>query len=125
MTEPPNLRQTTAWLALAAGVAFAVPAVFTMALRWERSLFLVPYVGIIGGAFGHATRHGAGLGRPGLGLTDGLLLNVFPVLAVQGAGFFERQPSRSVRLVRGLFALAASLAAGCATSCSSTHELRS
>jgi hypothetical protein len=144
-----------AWLVPAAGIALSVPALFSMGLRWERSLFLLPYVGIIGvlllvyfrrhplsmkqltGYWPYALvgiaaasflllRNIAGqpsstvpsgmqlvtaLAWVGLayGITDGLLLNVFPVLAVQGADFFERQPSRRVRLVRGLFALAASL----------------
>jgi hypothetical protein len=155
MTELPGLRQAAAWLALAAGVAFAVPVVFSIGLRWERSLFLAPYVGIIGALLAvYFRRHPLSMkqwlgywpyalvgiavasflllrniaGQPssavpsgaqlvtalawiGLvyGITDGLLLNVFPVLAVQGAGFFEGQPLRSVRLQRGLFALAASL----------------
>ncbi len=155
VTELPGFRQSAAWLALAAGMAFAVPAVFSMGLRWERSLFLVPYVGIIGTLLlvyfrrhplsmkqltGHWPFALVGIaaasvvllrniaGQPasavpsglqlvmalawvGLayGVTDALLLNVFPVLAVQGAGFFEQQPSRSVRLKRGVVALAASL----------------
>jgi hypothetical protein len=124
-------------------------------LRWERSLFLVPYVGIVGGlllvyflrhplslkqATGYWPYALAGIaaasllllrniaGQPasavpsgvqlvtalawvGLvyGVVDGLLLNVLPVLAVQGAGFFERQPPRDLRWMRGLLALAASL----------------
>ena len=156
MTQLPSLRQSTAWLGVAACIAFAVPAVFSIGLRWERALFLVPYVGIIGvlllvyfwrhplsvkqliGYWPYALvgiaaasflllRNIAGqpasavpsgmqlvtaLAWVGLayGVIDGLLLNVFPVLAVQGAGFFDSQPSRSVRVVRGLFALAASLA---------------
>lgn len=43
-----------AWLAVAAIVGFAVPAVFSLWLRWDRSLFVVPYVAAIGtfvGAF--------------------------------------------------------------------------
>ncbi|HWE15644.1 MAG TPA: hypothetical protein VG758_00455 [Hyphomicrobiaceae bacterium] len=52
------------------------------------------------------------LGWVGLayGLVDGLLLNVFPVLAVQGASFFESRPPIQSWLIRGLLALAASLA---------------
>lgn len=156
MTELPGLRQAAVWLTGAAVVAFAVPAVFSMGLRWERSLFLLPYVGAIGvlllvyfrchplsmeqwlwswpyALVGIAAASFALLrniaGQPssavpsglqlamalawiGLayGVIDGLLLNVFPVLAVQGAGFFEGQPPRGVRLRRGLLALAASLA---------------
>jgi hypothetical protein len=44
------------------------------------------------------------------GAIDGLLLNVFPVLAVQGAPFFESQLDLQSRLSRGFFALGASLA---------------
>lgn len=155
MTELPSLRQATTWLVLGASMAFVVPAVFSMGLRWERSLFLVPYVGIVGvfllvyfrrhpistkqvtgywpyalvgiaaasflllrniasqpsSAVPSGAQLVAALAWVGLayGATDGLLLNVFPVLAVQGADFFERQPSHNIRLVRGLFALAASL----------------
>jgi len=155
MTEPPGLRASAAWVAVAAVVAFAVPAVFSMGLRWERSRFLLPYVGTIGALLlvyfrrhplsmtqwvGHwpwalvgiaaasslllrniagqppsAVPSGmqlvAALAWVGLayGVIDGLLLNVLPVLAVQGAAFFEGQPPRGVRLQRGLFALAASL----------------
>lgn len=155
MTALPSVRQAMAWLVSAAAIAFAVPALFSMGLRWERSLFLVPYIGTIGVLlFVFFRRHPVSMmqligswpyalvgiavasflllknigGQPssevpsgmqlvmalawvGLayGVTDALLLNVFPVLAVQGAAFFERQPARGVRLVRGLLALAASL----------------
>lgn len=156
MAELPSTRQAIAWLAPVAVIAFAIPALFSTGLRWERSLFLVPHVGIVGVVlFAYFRRHPMSMkqllgswpyallgiaaasflllrniadqpssavpsGLPlvavlawvGLayGVIDGLLLNVFPVLAVQGAGFFERRPSRRVRLQRGLFALAASLA---------------
>jgi len=43
------------------------------------------------------------------GAIDGLLLNVMPVLAVQGPGFYASNPSWKERLGRGLVALAASL----------------
>lgn len=156
MTALPSLRQAITWLVPAGVIAFAVPALFSMGLRWERSLFLLPYVGIIGVLLfvyfrrqplsmkqltGHWPTALAGVaaasflllrniaGQPsssvpsgaqlvatlawvGLayGVIDGLLLNVFPVLTVQGADFFERRPSWGVRLARGLLALAASLA---------------
>ena len=44
----PDLKQSVTWLMLASLVGFLVPAVFSMGLRWERSLFLIPYVMIIG-----------------------------------------------------------------------------
>jgi hypothetical protein len=44
------------------------------------------------------------------GAIDGLLLNVLPVLAVQGPGFYASNPSWRERLTRGLLALAASVA---------------
>jgi hypothetical protein len=44
------------------------------------------------------------------GTIDGLLLNVMPVLAVQGPGFYASNPSWRQRVGRGLLALAASLA---------------
>jgi hypothetical protein len=52
------------------------------------------------------------LGWAGLayGVIDGPLLNVFPVLAVQGASFFDPKPPLQSRLVLGLLALVASLA---------------
>ena len=127
-----------------------------MGLRWERSLFLIPYVGGVGlflvvyfsrhplsirqwtgywpyaligtvaasflllrsiaGQPPSAVQEGwqlvLALGWVGLayGAVDGLLLNVFPVLAVQGASFFESQPPMQSRLIRGLLALVASLA---------------
>ena len=43
----PGLKQSATWLMLACFIGFFVPAVFSMWLRWERSLFLVPYVTII------------------------------------------------------------------------------
>ena len=45
MSMKPDFRHTLGWLAAASVIAFAVPAVFSMGLRWERSLFLIPYVG--------------------------------------------------------------------------------
>jgi hypothetical protein len=36
--------RSLAWLAAAGLIGFLVPAVFSMGLRWERSVFLVPYV---------------------------------------------------------------------------------
>lgn len=144
------------WLAAAGVIAFAVPAVFSMGLRWERSLFLIPYVGgvglfllvyfsrhplsirqwvgywpyaLIGTAVASFLLLGNIAGQPlsavpegwqlvlvlgwvGLayGAVDGLLLNVFPVLAVQRASFFASRPPVQSRLLRGLLALAASLA---------------
>jgi len=44
------------------------------------------------------------------GTIDGLLLNVFPVLIVQGASFYDAEPSSRSRLIQGLIALLASLA---------------
>ena len=54
----------------------------------------------------------SGLGWVGLayGAVDVLLLNVFPVLAMQGASFFRSCPPMQSRLLRGLLALVASLA---------------
>lgn len=154
MTPKPDLKQSLTWLVLAALIGFLVPAVFSSGLRWERSLFLFPYVTIVGvflflyfrsisislkqligpcfyGLVGaavatfllvkniqeqpaSATPEGAQLILAlvwiGLvyGAVDGLLLNVMPVLAVQGPGFYESSPSWKERLVRGLMALAAS-----------------
>jgi len=42
-----DLKQSLTWLMLACLTGFLVPAIFSMGLRWERSLFLVPYVTII------------------------------------------------------------------------------
>ena len=42
-----DLKQSLTWLMLACLIGFLVPAIFSMGLRWERSLFLVPYVTII------------------------------------------------------------------------------
>jgi hypothetical protein len=44
----PELKQSVIWLMLASLIGFLVTAIFSMGLRWERSLFLVPYVTIIG-----------------------------------------------------------------------------
>ena len=44
MTPKPDLKPSLAWLVLAALIEFLVPAVFSSGLRWERSLFLFPYV---------------------------------------------------------------------------------
>jgi len=43
----PDLKQSLTWLMLACLIGFLVPAIFSMGLRWERSLFLAPYVTII------------------------------------------------------------------------------
>jgi hypothetical protein len=156
MTTIPGLKESLAWIFPAALVGFLVPAVFSMGLRWERSLFLVPYVAIVGGfllvyfrrtpisprqlidnwPYGLVAAAAASFlllrniqGQPpsaipeggqlvlslvwvGLvyGALDGLFLNVMPVLAVQGPGFFRSNPSRRERLARGLLALAASVA---------------
>jgi hypothetical protein len=48
-TATPKLSHSLVWLSLAAAVGFLVPAVFSTGLRWERSLFLMPYVAIVGG----------------------------------------------------------------------------
>lgn len=155
MTPKPDLKQSLAWLVVAAIIGFLVPAVFSTVLRWERSFFLIPYAAVVGtflflyfrrtpislkqligrwpyGLIGVAV---AALllvrniqGQPasaspaggqlilalawiGLvyGVIDGLLLNVMPVLAVQEPGFYESSPSWKERLVRGLYALAASI----------------
>jgi hypothetical protein len=156
MLGTPDFRHTFGWLVAAAIIAFAVPAVFSMGMRWERSLFLIPYVASVGlflavyfrrhplsmrqwiGYWPYALvgtaaasflllRNIAGqpssavpdgwhlvlaLGWVGLayGVIDALLLNVFPVLAVQGAAFFDSPPPLQSRLVQGLLALVASLA---------------
>jgi uncharacterized membrane protein len=155
MTPVPNLKQSLAWLVLAAIIGFLVPAVFSSALRWERSLFLIPYVAIVGtflflyfrrtptslrqligrwpfaligvavatfllmrniqeqpaSAMPEGAQLVLALAWIGLvyGVIDGLLLNVMPVLAVQGPRFYESHPSGKERLVRGLIALAASV----------------
>lgn len=44
----PDFKQSVTWLILASLIGFLVPAVFSIGLRWERSLFLVPYVSIVG-----------------------------------------------------------------------------
>lgn len=44
----PELKQSAMWLALASFIGFLVSAVFSMGLRWERSLFLIPYIAIVG-----------------------------------------------------------------------------
>jgi len=49
MTTIPDLKQSVTWVALAGLIGFLVPAVFSMGLRWERPLFLIPHVGIAGG----------------------------------------------------------------------------
>ena len=43
----PELKQSVMWLMLAGLIGFLVTAVFSMGLRWERSLFLIPYITII------------------------------------------------------------------------------
>lgn len=42
-----DLKQSLTWLMLACLIGFLVPSIFSMGFRWERSLFLVPYVTII------------------------------------------------------------------------------
>ena len=44
----PDIKQGVFWVMLAAIAGFLVPAIFSMGLRWERELFLVPYVVLIG-----------------------------------------------------------------------------
>ena len=44
----PELKQSLTWLMLAGLIGFFLTAVFSMELRWQRSLFLVPYITIIG-----------------------------------------------------------------------------
>lgn len=64
-TELPSVRQAMAWLVPAAAIAFAVPASFSMGLRWERSLFLVPYIGTIGALlFVFVRRHPVSMKQP-------------------------------------------------------------
>jgi hypothetical protein len=135
MVEIHTFRHTLGWLVAAAVIAFSLPAIFSMALRWERPLFLSPYVAVVGiflavYFWNHpvASRQWIASWRYALvataaacflllrniveqpssavpqggellptlawvglvyGAIDGLLLNVFPVLAVQGASFFE------------------------------------
>lgn len=48
MTHSPDLKQSLAWLVLFAVTGFLVSAVFSGALRLERTVFLIPYVGIVG-----------------------------------------------------------------------------
>jgi hypothetical protein len=48
MMTTPELKQAATWLTLASFMGFLVPAVFSMGLRWERSLFLIPYVALVG-----------------------------------------------------------------------------
>jgi hypothetical protein len=155
MTLKPDLKQSLTWLALASVIGFLVPAIFSSALRWERSLFLIPYVAVVGtflfiyfrrtpispkqligrwpyglicvavssfllmrniqGQPASAVPEGGQLilamAWIGLvyGVIDGLLLNVMPVLFVQGPTFYESSPSWKGRLARGFIALAASV----------------
>jgi hypothetical protein len=150
-----DYRHALGWLVAGGIIAFSVPAVFSIGLRWERSVFLIPYVAAVGlflvvyfrsrplsvrqwiGYWPYALvgtaaasflllRNIAGqpssampeggqlllaLAWVGLvyGVIDGLLLNVFPVLAVQGVSFFESHPAPQTRIARGALALAASL----------------
>jgi hypothetical protein len=48
MITTSDVKRSATWLALASLIGFVVPAVFSMGLRWERALFLIPYVGIAG-----------------------------------------------------------------------------
>ena len=156
MPGAPNVRDAFGWLVAAASIVFAVPAVFSMGMRWERPLFLIPYVAGVGlflaiyfrrhplsirqwigywpyafvgaaaasflmfwniagqpsSAMPQGWRLALALVWAGLayGVIDGLLLNVFPVLAVQGASFFDSKPPPQLRFFSGLLALVASLA---------------
>ena len=46
----PELKRSVIWLLLASFIGFFITAVFSMGLRWERSLFLIPYF-VISGLF--------------------------------------------------------------------------
>jgi hypothetical protein len=151
----PAWKHSLVWVVLAASLGLLVPALFSTWLRWERSLFLVPYVAIVGaflflyfwrmriplkgligkwrygligvavasfllirniqGQPASAAPEGAQLALATIwfglayGTVDGLLLNVMPVLAVQGAGVYASRPSWKERLARGLLGLAASV----------------
>lgn len=151
----PDFKKSQLWLALAVLIGYLVPAFFSTGLRWERPLFLIPYVAIVGtflflyfrsvsfslkqlisrwpyGLIGVAAATFLLLrniqGQPGsaipeggqlilallwigllYGAVDAFLLNVMPVLAIQGAKFYESSPSWKERLARGLIALAASV----------------
>lgn len=48
MTPGPDFKQSLRWLLLAALIGFLIPAIFSSGLRWERSLFLIPYVAAAG-----------------------------------------------------------------------------
>jgi hypothetical protein len=48
LDEKRLVARSAGWLALAGTVGFAVPAVFSMALGWQRQWFLIPYVGVAG-----------------------------------------------------------------------------
>jgi hypothetical protein len=152
--EQATVSEAAVWVVAAALVGFAVPAVFSSWLHWDRTLFLVPYLAIAGiflavffrragvtwSTFARAWPYGlAGaaifgfivvqnvFGQPAsatpggaqlvwaliwfgvvYGVIDALFLNVLPVLAVQGAGFWDSRPTWSQLLVRGLLGLAAS-----------------
>lgn len=43
-----DLKKSIAWLILAAIIGFIIPAVFSTGLRWERPIFLIPYILIVG-----------------------------------------------------------------------------
>jgi hypothetical protein len=47
-----SVHHASMWLAAAALLGFAVPAIFSLRLHWERSLFVVPYVAVIGAFVG-------------------------------------------------------------------------
>lgn len=143
------------WFIAATGLAFAVSAIFSMELRWDRQFFLIPYIGYIGlflavyfkihpvslrqwiGHWPYAIAGTAFISLPLLmsivsqptsagpegwplvlalfwvglayGTIDALLLNVFPVLIVQGASFYETKSTLQSRFIHGFIALLASL----------------
>jgi hypothetical protein len=148
-------RRSLVWILLAGLIGFLVPAVFSTGLRWPRSLFLVPYVVLVGGflamyfratpvtlrqLIGHWPYGLIGVtvasfflvkniqGQPPsavpqggqltfaiawfgvmYGMIDGLLLNVMPVLAVQGPPLPAVNLPRRPQLARGVLALVASV----------------
>jgi len=48
MAPRTDVRQSMLWLACAAVFGFLISAVFSSGLRWERPVFLLPYVAIAG-----------------------------------------------------------------------------
>jgi hypothetical protein len=43
-----EFKQSVMWLVLASVISFVVTAMFSMWLRWERSVFLIPYIATVG-----------------------------------------------------------------------------